>query len=134
MTTPSRDSKTISMRDKQRMDALFTALAQTFFEKFTGRFPNVETLEIAKKIWAGKLQAISDRQIKYALDVCCKWTQDFAPTLPQFIDLCYQAPRDFTNDLTLKHIPVCDVKTAEKNIEKLREILGMKPKYSQGNK
>lgn len=119
------------MSDKSRIDALFTALAQTFFEKFTGRFPNIELLEVAKRIWSSRLKNISDSQIKYALEQCSNWTNDFAPTLPQFIELCNQAPRDKNFNPALKYIPVYDVKKAEKNIDKLRQVLGMKPKYSE---
>jgi hypothetical protein len=123
------------MSSQKRVDALFTALANTFFEKFTGRFPTVQALEIAKRLWANKLQHVSDHQIKYALEQCDRWTKDFAPDWPQFLELCHQAPRDpasYSDEPALKYIPVCDMKTAEKNIDKLRQILGMQPKYSQG--
>lgn len=109
-------------------------LGNIFFEKFTGRFPTAEALLVAKKIWSVKLKYISDHQIKYALEQCEKWSHDFAPNLPQFIEMCHQAPRE-RNYSALEHMraPVySNVKTAESHIDKLRQILGMKPKYLVG--
>jgi hypothetical protein len=111
---------------------LFTALAQTFFEKFTGRFPSVEMLEIGKRLWANKLQTISDYQIKYALDQCSKWSQDFAPTLPQFIELCYKAPAQQA-EIEHKFTPATDFEKAHFYSDQCRKLLGTKLKYSENN-
>lgn len=98
----SQDYEIITIDPK--IDGLFISLGNIFFEKFTARFPTPDTLHTAKQIWQKALAYYSVEQIAYGIEQCHGWTADFAPTLPQFLELC-KMPVQFSEQLRLPSAP-----------------------------
>lgn len=79
--------------DAPFIDLLFATMACLFGEKFTGRFPTEESLEMAKKIWELELKDLTDEQFRVGVERCKEWESNFAPDLNQFRRMCLEPPR-----------------------------------------
>lgn len=75
------------------IDLIFATMACLFGEKFTGRFPTEESLEMAKKIWEIELADLTDEQFRAGMERCREWESNFAPDLNQFRRMCLEPPR-----------------------------------------
>jgi hypothetical protein len=106
-------------------------LTNIFYEKFTGRFPTPDALRVAKQVWSTQLKDISDEQLKIGIAECKKWTNDFAPNLAQFIELCNKKPAPICSEFGLKYIPIANIEKAHKYTDLWRQILGRQPKYTE---
>lgn len=80
-------------------------------------------LKRVKRTWSEKLSRFAHHPgaIRFALDAL--ESKPFPPTLPEFIELCRQAPREALPALPE---PKCDQETARRYLAAMNEVIGRK--------
>lgn len=67
---------------------VFGTMGAIFGERFTSRFPTSQARIVGKRTWGNALRDLADAQVAWGLEKCSDWKDKFAPTLPEFRDLC----------------------------------------------
>jgi len=76
------------MQSIRLIEQIFVRLQSTYGAKFSSQFKSGELLVAAMKEWAYALSPYTANDFGYAIREMHQHYAEWAPTLPQFIDLC----------------------------------------------
>lgn len=101
------------------IERIFGRLEDFYGARFLDMWRGTDLLRV-KATWSEKLVRFADnpKAIGYALDALEQ--KPFPPTLPEFLELCRQAPRQERAALPE---PKCDAETARRHLAAMNEII-----------
>ena len=106
------------------VDRIFIRMHSIYGSLWANRFTSDDVLHAAKAEWGISLVNFSLEEIGNAIEKC-KTSYRFAPTLPEFIELC-KANRPRCSQFKLPAAPVASRETVEAGLNELKSITGGK--------